>query len=82
MHPLIPFHAVGPTDLDLSDAKRQRFDSLRECFTRELFDGARPVDTRAEVLASPSDAIVGACGTIEAGTVLQAKGMAVTSLVR
>ena len=63
------------TDLDLSDAKRQRFDSLRECFTRELVEGARPVDTRAEVLASPSDAIVGACGSVEAGTVLQAKGM-------
>jgi phosphatidylserine decarboxylase len=63
------------TDLDLSDSKRQRFESLRECFTRELVDGARPADMRADVLASPSDAIVGACGTVQAGTLLQAKGM-------
>ena len=66
------------TDLDLSDAKRQRFDSLHECFTRELVPGARPVDARAGILASPSDAIVGACGRVEQGQVLQAKGMPYT----
>jgi phosphatidylserine decarboxylase len=44
-------------------------------FTRELKDGARPIDTRAEVLASPCDAIVGACGSVQQGQVLQAKGM-------
>jgi hypothetical protein len=30
------------TDLDLSDAKQQHFDSLHACFTRELVAGARP----------------------------------------
>jgi phosphatidylserine decarboxylase len=63
------------TDLDLSDAKKPRFESLHDCFTRELVPGARPVDARTEVLASPCDAIVGACGTVEDGMVLQAKGM-------
>jgi phosphatidylserine decarboxylase len=63
------------TELDLSDARKQRFESLHECFTRELVSGARPVDARPEVLASPSDAIVGACGTVQAGLLLQAKGM-------
>ncbi len=62
------------TELDLSDAKLQRFDSLHACFTRELVPGARPVDPRPEVLTSPCDAIVGASGTVQAGTVLQAKG--------
>jgi phosphatidylserine decarboxylase len=62
------------TDLDLSDAKRQRFDSLHECFTRELLEGARPVDMRPQVLASPCDAIVGACGQVEGTRVFQAKG--------
>ncbi|MFY9509611.1 MAG: archaetidylserine decarboxylase [Rubrivivax sp.] len=62
------------TALDLSDAKKQRFDSLQDCFTRELVPGARPVDMRPEVLASPSDAIVGACGTVEGLQVVQAKG--------
>jgi phosphatidylserine decarboxylase len=63
------------TDLDLSEAKRRRFSSLQQCFTRELKSGARVVDARPEVLASPCDAIVGACGWVTAGTVLQAKGM-------
>ena len=62
------------TDLDLSDARQPRFASLHECFTRELKAGARPVDPRAAVLASPCDAIVGACGRVYRGSVLQAKG--------
>ena len=62
------------TDLDLSDAKQQRFDSLHDCFTRELRAGARVVDTRTDILSSPCDAIVGACGPVVAGQVFQAKG--------
>lgn len=62
------------TDLDLADARKTRFRSLHDCFTRELQPGARPLDTRAEVIASPCDAIVGACGRIAGGEVLQAKG--------
>ncbi|MDO8903636.1 archaetidylserine decarboxylase [Hydrogenophaga sp.] len=68
------------TDLDLSDAKKSSFDSLHDCFTRELKPGSRPVDGRPDVLTSPSDGIVGAHGVIEdgdAGTgpqVFQAKG--------
>ncbi len=62
------------TALDLSDAKKQRFESLHDCFTRELKPGARSLDMDPQVLASPCDAIVGACGTVRAGNVLQAKG--------
>ncbi len=62
------------TDLDLSDARKTRFDSLHDCFTRELAPGARAVDEREEAIASPCDAIVGACGVVSAGSVLQAKG--------
>ena len=62
------------SDLDLSDAKRSRFKSLHDCFTRELKDGARPIETDPEVLSSPCDAMVGACGRVEAGSALQAKG--------
>jgi phosphatidylserine decarboxylase len=64
------------TDLDLSDAKRQRFDSLHDCFTRELAEGARQVDHDPAVFASPCDAIVGACGVAEGTQVFQAKGFA------
>ena len=62
------------TDLDLSDARKKRFDSLHDCFTRQLVPGARPVDADADVLTSPCDAIVGACGAVSAGQVFQAKG--------
>jgi phosphatidylserine decarboxylase len=62
------------TDLDLSDARQQRFASLHECFTRELVAGARSVDSDPAVLASPCDAIVGACGAVEGQRVFQAKG--------
>lgn len=62
-------------ELDLSDARKSRFSSLHDCFTRELREGARPTDRRPDVLTSPCDAIVGACGTVERGRVYQAKGM-------
>ncbi|HEY9108175.1 MAG TPA: archaetidylserine decarboxylase [Roseateles sp.] len=62
------------TRLDLSEAKKQRFTSIKDCFTRELKDGARPFDMRPDVFASPCDAIVGAMGTVQHGQVYQAKG--------
>lgn len=62
------------TELDLSEAKPRRWRSLHEVFTRELVVGARPVDTDPAVLASPCDAIVGACGEAQCDIVYQAKG--------
>jgi phosphatidylserine decarboxylase len=62
------------TELDLSEARKTRFESLHDVFTRELKPGARKVDARPEVLTSPCDAIVGACGMVQSGMVLQAKG--------
>jgi len=62
------------TDLDLSEAAESRFDSLHACFTRALKPGARPVDDRPGQLCSPSDGIVGACGTVQGTQVFQAKG--------
>jgi phosphatidylserine decarboxylase len=63
-------------ELDLSDAKRTDFASLHECFTRELREGARPVDADPALLTSPCDAIIGACGAIDKDMALQAKGSA------
>jgi phosphatidylserine decarboxylase len=62
------------SDLDLSEARTDRFKSLHDCFTRELKEGARPIDADPSVLTSPCDALVGACGRVEDGMVLQAKG--------
>ena len=61
-------------DLDLSDSAKQRFVSLHECFTRRLKPGARRIDPDPRVVASPCDAIVGACGRIEHDRLIQAKG--------
>jgi phosphatidylserine decarboxylase len=62
------------SDLDLSEAKKTRFKSVHDCFTRELKDGTRPIDMDPQTMVSPCDAIVGACGTVRDGMVLQAKG--------
>jgi len=62
------------SDLDLSEAKKTRFKSVHDCFTRELKDGARPIDPEPSALVSPCDALVGACGTVTQDSVLQAKG--------
>ena len=61
-------------DLDLSEAREQRFRSLHDCFIRRLKDGVRPIDPDPDLLVSPCDAIVGASGTVEGGQVLQIKG--------
>jgi phosphatidylserine decarboxylase len=62
------------SDLDLSEARKTKFRSMHDCFTRELKDGARPVDPDPAVLTSPCDAIVGASGAIAGTTVFQIKG--------
>lgn len=65
-------------DLDLAEAKKAQFSSLHDCFIRELKDGARAIDGRPDVLVSPCDAIVGACGVIEDTRLYQAKGFPYT----
>jgi phosphatidylserine decarboxylase len=62
------------TELDLSEARKEKFDSLHDCFTRELKPGARPFDPDPDVVASPSDGIIGACGDIAGTELFQIKG--------
>jgi phosphatidylserine decarboxylase len=77
-HPLVRNLSIGIwrllADLDLTDAREQRFRSLHDCFIRRLKDGARPIDPDPDLLVSPCDALVGASGQIEGGHVLQIKG--------
>jgi len=65
-------------DLDLRDAKKTQFRSVHDCFTRELKDGARPIDRAADIVVSPCDAIVGACGAIAGNRLHQVKGFPYT----
>jgi phosphatidylserine decarboxylase len=62
------------SDLDLSEARKTSFNSLHDCFTRELRPGLRPSDPDPSVVVSPCDAIVGAFGTIQDGKLFQIKG--------
>jgi phosphatidylserine decarboxylase len=77
-HPLVRDLSIGIwrlfADLDLSEAREKRFYSLHDCFVRRLRDGARPIDPNPDLLVSPCDAIVGACGSMEGTLVLQIKG--------
>lgn len=61
-------------DLDLTDARQAHFRSLHECFTRQLREGARPLENDPGILVSPCDGIVGACGAIAGTKIIQAKG--------
>ena len=80
--PLIRDLSIGAwkkfSDLDLSEAKKTKFSSLHDCFTRELKAGARTVDMSPNIMTCPSDGIVGACGQIEGVNLIQAKGFGYT----
>jgi phosphatidylserine decarboxylase len=65
-------------DLNLEEAKKSSFRSLNDCFIRELKPGARHFDPDPAVLCSPSDGIVGACGSIDGVSLIQAKGFPYT----
>ncbi len=71
---LIAVWRLFAEDLRLQEAEQQTFTSLQDCFTRRLRPGARPVDMRTHIVASPCDAVVGECGRIEGTQVFQAKG--------
>jgi len=64
--------------LDLTEAKKNQFTSMHDCFTRELKPGLRPVVMDPLAMSSPVDAIVGAHGPIEGTKVFQAKGFPYT----
>ena len=79
-HPLVCKGSIALwrlfSDLDLSEAKTTQFKSMHDCFTRELKAGVRPIDAAPGHLISPCDGLVGACGPIGRGTVLQEIGRA------
>jgi phosphatidylserine decarboxylase len=65
-------------DPNLDEAAKPSFDSLNDCFIRELKPGARAVDPDPRLMTSPCDAIVGACGQVEGVNLIQAKGFPYT----
>ncbi|MFT7618703.1 MAG: phosphatidylserine decarboxylase [Planctomycetota bacterium] len=66
--------------IDLTEAEKTmaEYPSLLALFTRRLKPGVRPIDEAPEILISPVDAAVGAFGKIDAGKLVQAKGLEYT----
>jgi phosphatidylserine decarboxylase len=62
------------TEVSLGDATKTEFDSLHDCFIRELKPGARIVNADPEFVVSPCDALVGCCGPVRGDELLQVKG--------
>ena len=64
-------------NVDLSEAALQapeQYASFNEFFTRELKDGARPIDATSNGLCSPVDGCVSQIGNIRQDQIFQAKG--------
>jgi phosphatidylserine decarboxylase len=61
-------------DLRLDEALSNHFNSLHECFIRELKPNARPINPHSDILTSPCDAIIGAFGKIDDTELYQIKG--------
>lgn len=69
------FAKLVGVNLDEAQEAPAEYASLNQFFTRHLRDGARPLEEAGEDgLISPVDGRLGAFGTIEEGTLLQAKG--------
>lgn len=66
--------------VELGEAARplEAYRTFDDFFTRELRDGLRPVDPDPAALTSPVDARVYMAGAVDAGTILQAKGVPYT----
>src|SRR5262249_46843714 len=61
-------------DLQLEEANTTDFQSVRDCFVRELRPGVRGIDPDPRIMTSPCDAVVGAFGSIQTDQAIQAKG--------
>lgn len=77
LRPTIIGGFVRATGIDLSEATGtiEDYPSVSACFTRSLRPGVRSWPEAEGVPASPVDGVVGACGRIRKGTLLQAKGI-------
>ncbi len=65
-------------DVDVAEVKLeppQDFATFNDFFTRELKEGARVIDDSADALVSPVDGTVSIAGSLQAGRLLQAKGL-------
>lgn len=77
LRPLVLGTFVRLTGIRMDEAARplESYGSLNELFVRHLTEGVRSWPRDPAVLASPVDGVLGLCGRIHRGTLLQAKGI-------
>lgn len=63
-------------NIRIEDAEKpiHEYGSLNEFFTRRLKPGLRPIDTGADTLVSPVDALITGMGPVHEGAILNVKG--------
>lgn len=81
LRPLVLGTFVKLTGICMEEVARplESFGSVSELFVRRLAEGVRSWPQDPKVLASPVDGVVGLCGRIHQGTLLQAKGIHYTA---
>ncbi len=65
-------------NVDLDEVRQSApgdFQSLNDFFTRELRDGARPIDGEPDAIVSPVDGTISVASTLDSHSILQAKGL-------
>lgn len=68
---------IGKYEVDMSEAAEanpRAYSCFNDFFTRELKEGARPIDSDDNVLCSPVDGAISQLGKIKQGQIFQAKG--------
>ena len=68
---------IDEYDVDMSEAAQpdpRAYSCFNDFFTRQLRDGARPINSDDNVLCSPVDGAVSQLGKIKQGQIFQAKG--------
>jgi phosphatidylserine decarboxylase len=64
-------------DVNMSEAQEPEpcnYNNFNDFFTRQLKDGARPIDEDNNTIVCPADGAISQLGTIEMGRIFQAKG--------
>lgn len=69
------FARMYQVNLDEAERSIVEYPTFAQFFTRKLKPGAREIDARPEVVASPCDGAISEFGTIHQGRCLQAKGL-------
>lgn len=70
--------AIRVFDINLEEAKSdsiESYDSFNAFFTRQLKDGARPIDDQYDSVCCPADGMVSQAGKIDKTRIMQAKGI-------